>query len=42
MHIVKQNFVAFFVFGETAAAFIAKSRSSITGTKREAILPGSE
>jgi hypothetical protein len=35
-HTVKQNFVAFFVFGETAASFSRKKCSSVT--KREAIL----
>ena len=38
------NFVAFFVFGETAASFSTKIFSSVTGMKWEAILvlPGSE
>jgi hypothetical protein len=44
LHTVKQNFVAFFVFGETAASFTTKICSSVTGMKWEAILvlPGSE
>jgi hypothetical protein len=35
---VKQNFVAFFVFGEIAASFGTKISSPVTGMKREAIL----
>jgi hypothetical protein len=35
LHIVKQNFVPFFVFGETAASFSAKISSSVTGTNPE-------
>ena len=36
--IVKQNVVAFFVFGEIVASFSTKICSSATVTKREAIL----
>jgi hypothetical protein len=39
LNIVKQNYVAFFVFDGTAASFFSKKNcSSITGTKREGIL----
>jgi hypothetical protein len=38
IHTVKQNFVAFFVFGETEASFSTKICSSVIGAKREAIL----
>jgi hypothetical protein len=36
--IAKQHFVAFFVFGENTASYSTKICSSVTGTKREAML----